>query len=709
MSRLLITIFCLLTITEMANAQQKTFTITGVVADSISNTPLLGVYVTSPTQGGQTNSEGEYTIKDVKPGKVIIKTMYFESYYMETQEFELRNDTVINFKLRDKSTKADEVVVTGTRTYKRLSDTPVLTTVINSVDIQRSAATNVAEALQDNIPGMIVSTGAMGTTVNIRGLNTRYVVFLVDGERLIAEGAGGSINLDQIDVNNIQKIEVINGAASALYGSNAVGAVVNIITKKPVHKFQAGANIVGESNNTLRTRANVGFKLKKVDGAASAFRNSSDGFESEEGRPGATKYEDYGANLKFGYKPIKGLNLNINSKFFSHETFNPEGSLNVAHSLKYTIGAGFNGDYTTQNKKNNTRFSVNYDNYLDYNVLELKDDELKRENEIYYLSTRAIHTFVPNEKLEVVGGLEFNKESNFSNTTLGEKFNKTIEDYNIFGQAQYEILKNFDIVAGARYTYNSAFSSAFSPKISLMYKTNGFTFRGGVGTSYRAPSIKELYYDFDHQGMFWIYGNPDLKAENGLYSSVSAEYNKGYFNISASPYFNKIDNKITQFDLLNTETNILEKHYKNVSSATLTGVDISATYTFFRQLELKANYSYSHAIDNSTGQQLDGNMLHSGTTAITWKGKIVRSPISIQFAGRVTSPRQYSEIDSEGNISVTESNPYNIWKIAIVKPFRIKKHTIEVSLKADNVFNFKDPSYVNSGTQYLVGIRYAFK
>jgi len=709
MSKLLKIIFYLLTVSGIANAQQKTFTITGIVVDSISNVPLLGVYVTTPTQGGQTNSDGNYTIKNVKQGNIVLKTMYFESYYIETNEFELTSDTVINFKLKDKSLYADEVVVTGTRTPKRLSETPVLTTVINSIDIKQSAATTVAEALQDNIPGMIVSTGSMGTTVNIRGLNTRYIVFLVDGERLIAEGAGGSINLDQIDVNNIKQIEVINGAASALYGSNAVGAVVNIITKQPVHKFQAGANVIGESNNTLRVRANAGFKLKKINGVLSAFRNSSDGFKSEEGRPGATKYEDYGANLKFGYKPIKRLNLNVTSKFFSHETFNPSASLNVAHPLKYTVGAGFNGDYTTKNKKNNTRFSVNYDNYLDNNVLELKDDELKRENEIYYLSTRAIHTYTPNKKLEVVGGLEFNKESNFSNTTLGERFNKTIEDYNIFGQAQYEVLKDFDIVAGARYTYNSAFSSAFSPKISLMYKIKGFTFRGGVGTSYRAPSIKELYYDFDHQGMFWIYGNPDLKAENGLYSSFSTEYRKGYFNISVSPYYNKINNKITQFDIINTSIGVLEKHYKNVSSATLTGVDICATYTFWRQLELRANYSYSHAIDNSTGAPLDGNMLHSGTTALTWKGKIARSPISIQIAGRITSPRQYSEIDSDDNIITTESNSYNIWKIALVKPFRINKHTIELTLKADNIFNFKDPSYVNSGTQFLVGIRYAFK
>ncbi len=81
----------------------------------------------------------------------------------------------------------------------------------------------------------------------------------------------------------------------------------------------------------------------------------------------------------------------------------------------------------------------------------------------------------------------------------------------------------------------------------------------------------------------------------------------------------------------------------------------------------------------------------------------------MQLSGRITSPRLYNERDSDDNLITTESNPYNIWKATLVKPFRINKHTIELTLKVDNIFNFKDPSYINSGTQYMVGVRYAFK
>lgn len=119
--------------------------------------------------------------------------------------------------------KLEEVVVTGTRTEKRLSEVPVLTTVISEKDIRKSGVQTALEALEDNLPGIVSEANAMGNNLRIKGLSSRYILFLVDGERMVSEGAGGNINLSQIDVNSIKRIEIINGAASALYGSNAVG------------------------------------------------------------------------------------------------------------------------------------------------------------------------------------------------------------------------------------------------------------------------------------------------------------------------------------------------------------------------------------------------------------------------------------------------------------------------------------------------------
>ena len=282
----------------------------------------------------------------------------------------------------------------------------------------------------------------------------------------------------------------------------------------------------------------------------------------------------------------------------------------------------------------------------------------------------------------------------------------------MFAQAEYEILKNFDAVAGARYTYNSQFGSAFTPKLSLMYEVAEWRFRGGVGTAFRAPSIKELYYDFDHQGMFWVYGNPDLKAEKGLYSSLSAEYTEGLLNVSVSAYYNNINNKITQYDVINAAGGN-EKYYKNVSSATLRGIDVTFSYLFSKHLAVRANYSFCDAVDNSTGLQLEDNVKHSGTVSLTWNGRIARSPFSLQIAGRMNSPKLYQQIitgsDGSQTVSMEESDPYSIWKIVLVKPFRINRHAIEVTFKVDNLFNFREASFVDPGRQFLIGIRYAFK
>ncbi len=694
-------------------AQNREFTISGIAKDATTQEPLMGVYITTGKRGAQTNMQGEFKITNVPAGVVKLSSMYFSSYPTVSHDFVLQKDTTVTFLLEEDLLKLDDIVVTGTRTEKRLSNTPVLTTVIKEGEIRKSGAVSTLESLQDNIPGIVISPNAMGNNMRIKGLNSRYILFLVDGERMVSEGAGGNINLDQIDVNNIDRIEMINGAASALYGSNAVGAVINIITKKPTHKVEAGANVIAESNNTWKTKIEAGSNLKKVSARVSAFRNSSDGFGGDGDGAYAARYEDWGSNLNFGYKPTERVDLNIVGRYFRHETFNPENSMNVTHALTHTMTVGANGGYLSADKRNALRLSLNWDKYFDYKVMEKKNNATEKQNTADYVSSRLMNTFKTNEKLELIGGLEYNHEQIYAIKTLGSTpTTKSIDDANLFAQAEWEIFKNFDAVAGARYTYNEQFKSAFTPKISLMYEIAGFKFRGGVGSAFRAPSIKELYYDFDHQGMFWVYGNPDLKAEKGLYNSLSAEYTKGYFNASVSGYYNNIDNKITQYDVINS-IGANEKYYKNVSSATLKGVDVNLSYVLLREWVLKGSYSYCDAKDNSTGLQLSSNVKHSGTLSLTWNGEIAKSPFSLQFAGRMNSPILYQEVVTEDDgtetTNMSESKTYSVWKATLVKPFRIKKHTVELTLKCDNIFNFKEVSFINPGRQYMAGIRYAFK
>jgi outer membrane receptor for ferrienterochelin and colicins len=492
-----------------------------------------------------------------------------------------------------------------------------------------------------------------------------------------------------------------------------VGAVLNIITKEPVGKIEAGINQSIESNNTWRTRVEVGSAHEQFSMRTSGFRNSSDGFGANGSGAYAARYEDYGATLKLTCKPSAKSDINLTSRYFSHETFNPENTMNVKHQRTQTLTAGANSGFWSSDKKNNLRLSVNYDKYFDYDVLERKNDENKLKNTASYLSARAVDTYTPTDNWELVGGAEYNHEENHATTTLGSTpTTKTLDDISGFAQAQYKLLPDLDLIGGARYTYNTQFGSALAPKISLMYALAGFKFRGGVGSAFRAPSIKELYYDFDHQGMFWVYGNPDLTAERGLHTSLSVEYTKEYFNISVSGYHNKIGNKITQYDVI-TEQGANQKYYKNVSSATLAGIDVTASYVLFSEIVLKGSYSYCDAVDNSTGLQLSSNVRHSAAVSATWNGRAWQSPFSLQFAGRMNSSILYQELaanaDGIEQAELTQSKSYSIWKAVLVKPFNIKKHTIEIMLKIDNIFNFKEASFINPGRQYMAGLRYSFK
>jgi outer membrane receptor for ferrienterochelin and colicins len=705
---LLLLFFCIHTIA----AQEKEHNISGIVLDSLSGEPLMGVYITTGKQGAQTNNKGVFILENIPEGNIRLSTMYYSIYPKVSKEFYLKQDTFLTFVLREQIHKLNEVVVLGTMTEKKLSEVPVLTTLIQEKEIMEAGAVSTLESLQDNIPGIVISPNAMGNNMRIRGLNSRYILFLVDGERLVSEGAGGNVNLDQIDVSNIQRIEMINGAASALYGSNAVGAVINIITKEPVHRIEAGANIIAESNNTWQTKVSIGSNLKKLSTRVSAFRNSSDGFDIDGGAY-AARYEDWGSNIKLEYKPVERIDLNLTGRYFRHETFNPENSMNVSHPLTHSTAIGGSGGYLSADKRNKLRLSINWDKYLDYNVLERKNNETNKQNAIDYLSTRLVNTFTANPKWEFVGGLEYNYEKNYAIKTLGpEPVTRTLDDANAFAQADYKPVKNLEIIGGARYTYNARYKSVFTPKLSAMYSLGNFNFRGGIGTAFRAPSIKELYYDFDHQGMFWVYGNPDLEAEKGLYTSLSAEYINGIFNASLSGYYNNIDNKITQYDVI-TPSGSKEKYYKNVSSATLKGFDLNISYILWREIVLKGSYSFCDAQDNSTGLQLYSNVKHSATTSVTWNGKILRSPFSLQLAGKMNSPILYQEVltgdDGSETVETSRSKSYSIWKVVLVKPFRLKKHTLELTLKCDNLFNFKETSFINPGRQYLVGLRYAFK
>lgn len=609
-------------------------------------------------------------------------------------------------KIRDTLTKheIEQVVITGTRSPQRVSKSPILTTIITEQEIRLSQPLSTIDILENAIPGLVTMPNAMGNNLRIRGLNSRYTLILIDGQRVAPEGAGGNINLDQIDLHSIQKIEIINGAASALYGSNAVGSIINIITKKPTHGKNINIYSLYGTNNTIKTSVNGGISLNQLSLLVGYNRSQSNGFGGESDGVYAAKYEDNGGQIKLYYKIGNSLELNNNTWLSSYEVFNPKESFNITHKYKTNVLNSSSIVYNSSITPYSIRADISYSKNTDYDVNQRDNNSKKRRSYGELISASLTNSYNSTSGLyELIFGADYNHHQNFSDFSLGDKeTKKSIQDLAFFAQTIIKSINRLDLVLGARYTHNSAFSNNFSPKISAMYRVAHFKIRSGVGFSFRAPDIKELYYDFDHQGMFFVKGNPNLIPEKGVMSSISTEYSNKKINASITFYNNRIDNKITQYDVIDSN-GINYKYYKNISSANISGGDLEFNMNILENIHFKGTYSYCYGKDNSTSKELESNIRHSASFGPTWSTKIYSQPVDIMITGRFHSPKKYL-MDNNW----IKSKNFKIVKLTLNSPIEFNSHRIDLSLKIDNLFNFKESSFIDPGRAIYFAIRYNF-
>jgi outer membrane receptor for ferrienterochelin and colicins len=620
----------------------------------------------------------------------------------------------------------DQVVVTGTRTRKTLSQSPIMTKVVNNIELKEAGAVTALDALEYSMPGVQFSPDGHGDNLQIQGLDNDYILVLIDGERMVGE-TRGNVNFDRLVANEIERIEIVNGASSVLYGSNAIGAVINIITKngKQEKPFETVISSRYSKYNEMLITSNIGYSGKKMNVNLSGFRSSTDGYDLTPETPASytvDKNTDYSGKLKIDYKINKQFLVSANSSYYQHEVENPEKSTKSTHSLNRNIT--YSGKILfTPNNKNAFELRANTDQYNAFTVYEKKNDEKEKGSDYSYSSYLLTHTWNNFKKLELISGVETNYETVYSLNLFGEGEGQTKNAYDVNGfiQADYKLAKDIELIAGIRNTYHQNYGNHFSPKLSVMYSPWKLKFRGNVSKGYKAPTLKELYYNFDHHGMFMIFGNPELKPEDAFYTSLSAEYTHNKINTSITAYYNSIKDKIESVDRINAQNDMLEKHYLNVSEARLKGIEGYFSVYIIKSIVTKFGYAYSDALDKSTNLQLYGNSKHSATFALTYKFNKSKHPLSISLNGRASSGRLYqtSETETDENtgenivtVSKDKSSPYMLWKIVYNQNFKIaQKYTVEFQAGINNVFNYTDTQHlavIDPGRRFFTGIKFNF-
>ena len=670
--------------------------------------PLATISVTGLGWGTVCDMKGYFKVEVPvnQPAELTVRSVGYE-----TKTLVLESDVTGNLVVRLKKSllNLDEVTVTGTRTEKTVAETPVMTRIVPSEVLQRNDFESMIDVLEYNIPGLRFNTDPRGNNIQVQGLENSYILILVDGERL-STTPGGPIDFDRLTTANIKKIEVLKGAASALYGSSAMGMVINIITDIPKRPLEGWAKVRYGKYNDLQLDAGVGMKYKGFYAQTLFNRTSSDGYDLTPETPESftenpshhmTIEEKLGWNNQYSRITVKG-------SLYWGEVENPWESTAPTHyrSLTKTLQVNAEHAFNDRYKLYGTYAGDFYTRKTVYDFLYLPDSTNAWSHE---QTVRLVDEFKPWDNLVIVKGFEWNGTKNYNKMQYGkEKTIRDMDDANLFAQADWMITDRLEVIGGFRYTHNSEFGSAFTPKINLMYSPGNFKIRAGYSRGFKTPGLTELYSDFNMGSVSHNIGNPDLKAEHSDYFSVSGEYTwQGRLMLTAELYQNTVDNKINSYnvDIEDPKPGELgtELRYENVKGVRIRGAEATATCYPVSALLLRTSYAFCDALNKETGLQLSGNSKHAMNWSASLHGKLLKHEGAVTLSGRWDSKRisksRRTETDDSGQeveVITTRTKPgYTMWKLtAQYTPWTWKYMRLSVTGGVDNLFDFVDTSII---------------
>lgn len=637
---------------------------------------------------------------------------------------------------KDLAVMLKEVVVTGTGTEHYLKDAPVQTEVITRKALEQYQARSIDELLSGLSPSLTFHDGDMGGHIQLNGLNNDYILIMVDGKRMNGD-VGGQNDLNLLNPANIERIEIVKGAASSLYGSDAIAGVINIITRKSHNKVEMTSNSRIGEHGDMRESASVGLTLGKVKSVTGinirhtdGWRNTDLQWNQQQLKPGSTLKT---VNRSTNYTLSENLEWEVNDKLqLTAEASYYERWVNRLHGQwsylandfyyrNYSVAAG--GKYKLRGRNYLTAdFSYGrYGYFYDYKLREITDYFIDGERVTYYPGQR-IKQSVQKQLLGQAKGVFYFGEKHILNAGLEYLQNYLESPHRIEGdeasvytlaayaQEEWTATDRLVMTIGARGTLHQETGFNLSPKISALYKLKDFNLRAGYAVGYKSPTVKELYYNYTATlggGALTAYhGNKDLKAQTSQYASAGVEYNGGKIQACITGYVNLIRNMIELVEITPTPEEKLDeieksKEYRNLTKARIWGVDVTFNYQPTKNISLSGGYSYADPKAQYPNQgadymkyiAIDATSQHNATLNATWRHDWKRYRLGIGIYGRYQSTRHY--------VKDNDADGFQTWRINTSHTLNgPKKWTLTLNVGVDNLFNYIDrtPFGRNRGT-----------
>ncbi len=603
----------------------------------------------------------------------------------------------------------ETVVITATRTPKPLLDIPVVTRVITADDIQKADATNIKDMLQQEIPGLEFTYSMGQQVLNMGGYDGNNILFLVDGERMAGESMD-NVDFSRLNLSSIERIEIVKGAASTLYGSSAMGGVVNIITKGPSDKWAANVNSRYEgATKEWRHGASADFNIGRINSLTTFQMTDAKALDLGENSSLPTYGgKSYNVKERLIWNMSDALRLTGRIGYF----FRERESGTVSHERYRDMSDGLKLNWKI-NARQDLEVAYSFDQYdkSDLNMLTDKDirDYSNRQN-----IARALYNLhMPSWKSQFTAGADYMNDYMMTYQFSEDNNHRSQNSCDIFAQWDYTPSDHWDIIGGLRYDYFSAAKKGRPTwKLAAMYKTGKHQIRVSYASGFRAPSLKELYMDFFMGGIFMIYGNTDLKCETNHNFSLSWT-NHGSVSdnlkycLTATGYYNFFNNYITTATV--QRDGKTAQMYTNIANQQIAGVDASVQLHHQNGIGAKVSYAFTKNIVKKGQPDLTAARPHSLTWRIDYDRQFTEKyGLYVALSGRFLSAVDVTEYASTelDEMTKTHYDGYSIWKLSMSQ--RILKG-ININCAVDNLFNYKpDNYYANSpvtlGTTLTVGV-----
>ena len=661
------------------------------------------------------------------------------------------------------------VVVTGSGHHQRLKSTATPVHVLSAQEIHEQGITTFDGAMTRMMPQVSMAPNSMGTFLRLNGLGNKYILILINGQKLSGD-ISNNVDLSRINMSRVKRIEILDGAASSLYGSDAIAGVINIITDQPTQQLVSvtsdtrvsGHGQLTESVNLDIYKNGFGSYTSFTHDRADSYQNNDLEYVKDsdtETQPTiAPLFTGYRSNIvgqRFTYAPSQHLALNASLDYSYKITDRPDTRDDITGGTDYEMrykglrwnvggiykfggrgGAGLRGNSLQANfTVDRFRYGKEYDVATKTNAIG--DYVQSKKQRMMEGELKAILSLMDGST--TIFGADWRKD--WLEATSGD-INQHVWTLAAYAQHEQTFLRIMTATLGLRYTHHETFGSRLTPKMVLMAAPGDFRFRATWSAGFRAPGLDELYYHYFsvNRGKPQIsFGNPDLSPETSHYLSLNAEYRSQFIAVSLTGYLNRINDMVVKQnvpieavgdqespalqmlrrefpEMTDDQAQKLSQYalYQNSDKGDVKGVQLNLSANLFAGFNLSANYVYTYARSKSgtEWQPLERSIRHSATVTANYHHAWRRYGLNVNLNGRLQSKTYY--------IGTYEDAPgFGVWNLNTTHTLDLAKWVVlEPSIGIDNIFNKVDRrpdssvrkyALFSPGRMFVAGLKVRFK